>query len=173
MKSNKVFVTGIALGSAFLLFLFSCTKTNSSGVSQIYTEWKITHAYGTMSVNGNPLAVSEGSNTLGNITVQFQSSGNYNFKITGFIDETDGFTLIDSTIHLKTDSTYFANVCAYPQVNFYNLPEKDGIFKAHVSPDLHIEYVSSDSLLLKTLHTIPGNNAPDTLFTEFTGLRKK
>ena len=173
MKSNKPFWPAAIFLPYLLLFTFSCSKTNSDGTAQIYKNWTITHAYGSIAVNGNTIGVSEGNNTLGNITVQFQSSGNYNFKITGFIDETDGFTLIDSTIHLNTDSTYFANICAYPQLNFYNLPEQDGIFKAHVSPDLHIEYVSGDSLLLKTLQTKPGNNAPDTLYTEFTGLRRK
>ena len=87
--------------------------------------------------------------------------------------ETDGFSLIDSTIILKNDSSLFANYCAYPVVYFISTPGPPKIILQHVSPALQIQYISRDSLLVKTDLIRAGNNAPDTLYTEYTGFRKK
>jgi hypothetical protein len=153
--------------------LFGCGKSNERGTALIYNTWAFTSSYGRITVNGNPLAASESSNSNGDITVSFQSGGNYNFKLATLSSETDGFSLIDSTIILKNDSSLLANYCAYPVVYFISTPVPPKLELQHVSATLHIQFISTDSLLVKTDLIKAGNNAPDTVYTEYTGFRKK
>jgi hypothetical protein len=153
--------------------LNSCGKSNERGTALIYNTWAFTSSYGRITVNGNPLGASESSNSNGDITVSFQSGGNYHFALATVSSETDGFSLIDSTILLKNDSSQLANYCAYPVVYFLTTPGPPKIILQAVSPRLQIQFISMDSLLVKTDLIKPGNNAPDTLYTEYTGFRKK
>jgi hypothetical protein len=156
-----------------LLSLFSCTKTNETVDSLIYTNWAFTTSHGSITVNGNPLGVSESSNSNGDFTVSFQKDGKYNFNIPLLTAETDGFSLSDSTLLLNKDSSAFANFCAYPLIYFSSTPNPPAGILQHVSTSLHIEYISRDSLLIKTEQIRVGVSAPDTVYTEFTGFRKK
>ena len=169
----RKFPVPLVFGALCTIGLFSCGKSNESGTALIYNTWTFTSAEGRVTVNGNPLAASESSNSNGDITVGFQSNGNYNFKLATVSSETDGFSLVDSTIILKNDSSQFANYCAYPVVYFVSTPGPPVIILRLVSPALQIQYISRDSLLVRTDLIRAGNNAPDTLYTEYTGFRKK
>ena len=158
---------------ALLLSLFSCSKTNENLNSLLYTRWAFTTSHGTISVNGNQLGVSASSNTNGDFTVSFQQDGKYNFNIPLLVNETDGFSLSDSTILLNKDSSSFANFCAYPVVSFSSTPNPPATLLQHVSTLLQVIYISRDSLLIKTDQVRPGVSAPDTVYTEYSGFRRK
>ena len=173
MKLLKYLFRPVCPFVVLLLVLFSCTKTNETVDSLIYTNWAFTTSHGSITVNGNTLGVNESSNSNGDFTVSFQRDGKYNFNIPLLTAETDGFSLSDSTLLLKKDSSAFANFCAYPVIYFSSTPNPPAGMLQHVSAYLHIEYISRDSLLIKTEQVRPGISAPDTVYTEYTGFRKK
>ncbi len=173
MKLLKSLYRPACLLPALLLSLFSCTKTNETVDSLLYTRWAFTTSHGSISVNGNPLGVSESSNTNGDFTVSFQRDGKYNFSLPLLVNETDGFSLSDSTILLKKDNSSFANFCAYPVISFSSTPNPPAGMLQHVSTSLQIVYIGRDSLLLKTEQIRPGVSAPDTIYTEYSGFRRK
>jgi hypothetical protein len=156
-----------------IIGLFSCGKSDQSSTALIYRTWAFTSAHGSVTVNGSVLGASQSSNSNRDIIVSFQSGGNYNFNLATVSSETDGFSVVDKTIILKNDSSQLANYCAYPVIYFISTPGPPEIILQHVSPTLHIEFISIDSLLVRTDLTRAGNNAPDTLYTEYTGFRKK
>jgi len=173
MKLLKYLLRPAYPSLALLLALAGCGKTNETVDSLIYTQWAFTTSHGAITVNGNTLGVSESSNSNGNFTVSFQRDGKYNFNIPLLTAETDGFSLSDSTLLLKKDSSAFANFCAYPVIYFSSTPNPPAGMLQHVSAYLHIEYISRDSLLIKTEQVRPGVSVPDTVYTEYTGFRKK
>jgi hypothetical protein len=173
MKLLKCLLRPVYPSIVLLLTLFGCTKTNESVNSLLYTSWAFTRSIGSITVNGNPMAASESSNSNGNITVSFQQDEKYNFNIPLLTAETDGFSLSDSTILLSKDNSSFANFCAYPVISFVTTPNPPTVILQHVSPSLQIVFISWDSLLIKTEQIRPGVSAPDTLYTEYTGFRKK
>jgi hypothetical protein len=173
MKLLKPLLLPACPSLVLMLCLFSCSKTNESVNSLLYTRWAFTTSHGSITVNGNPLGVSESSNSNGDFTVSFQQDGKYNFSIPLLVNETDGFSLSDSTLLLNKDSSSFANFCAYPVISFISTPNPPAGLLQHVSPSLQIMHISRDSLLIKTEQIRPGVSAPDTVFTEYTGFRRK
>ncbi len=173
MKLLKCLVHPAYPSIILLLTLSSCTKTNETVSSLLYTSWAFTTSFGSVTVNGNPLAASESSNSNGNVTVSFQQDGKYNFNIPLLTAETDGFSLSDSTLLLNKDSSALANFCAYPVISFISTHNPPAGILQHDSPTLQIVYISRDSLLIKTEQIRSGVSAPDTVFTEYTGFRKK
>ena len=173
-KPLAIFLSWIALFSAFLS---GCSKSGGGVTTDaVYQKWVFTHNQGMITANGNTLAVSESWNSRGDVTVEFQRSGQYHYLFPLLSDESQGFEKVDSLIQLQSDSSALANFCAYPVISFLTYPPPPGppVLKLNkVSPDLHIVFIGRDSLLIRTDLNHPGaGGAPDTLYTEFTGLRK-
>jgi hypothetical protein len=163
----------IALTFSFFIF-FGCSKSNETSAT-IYGEWRLTHAWGAMAFNGYILAMNENTDTEDHTDVEFELEGKYHFTIQSLADEKMGFQKTDSLITLDSDSSVFANFCAYPLVSFSTSPIPSLLPNLRiVSPDLHIEWLSNDSLQVRTVETRHGTSgAPDTVYTQHTGFRKK
>ena len=165
----------ILLPAFMIVLIFACSKTNDiSSTNKLRRIWVYNHSYGNITVNGNPVGVAEANSSNGNIEVEFKLNPVYHFTISGLVDETQSCQVTDSLITLQSDSSAFANFCAYPVISFSSGPLPPSIPLQKVSPDLWVSFNSDDSLLLKTILTRPGNvGAPDTIYTEYTGFRRK
>ena len=158
-----------------LLFFFGCGKSNDpAGIGwMLHNTWIYTGSYGSLTVNNFPIAASEARNTNPDNLVTFGQDGNYIYKYPVSATETDGYLLSDSTIVLHSDSSYFANFCAYPVFSFSTYPNIPEWKPTRVQGTLTIVYITLDSLKLISRLVKPGNNAPDTIYTELTVFRKK
>lgn len=170
----SIFLSGLMLLAATF---WGCSKSDSGApTDQIYKKWVFTHSIGRIFINGDAVASSEMSNSRGDVTVEFQRSGQYQYIYPLLSNEAQGFQKTDSLIHLQSDSSAFANFCAYPVISFIIYPPPPGppVLKMYkVSPDLHIVFIGRDSLQVRTDLVRPGiGGAPDTLISEYTGFRK-
>jgi len=163
---------------AIILLIFciaSCSKSDPGFSSDlVYGKWVYSHSIGRIIVNGNFVGASESSNTLGNTTVEFQRNGQYHYLAPLATDETIGFQVSDSLIILNSDSSFFANFCAFPTIGFFTTPIVPHITLKKVSPELHIEFLRHDSLQVRTDIVKPGvGGTPDTVYREYTGFHKE
>ena len=170
---KKASLTIVALTT--LLFFFSCGKSNAPADMgwMLHNTWIYTASYGNITVNNFPLAASEARNTNPDNLVTFGQDGNYIYKYPVSATETDGYVLSDSSIVLHSDSSYFANFCAYPVVYFGTSPGIPEWKPTQVQGTLTIVNITQDSLKLISRLVKPGNNASDTIYTELTVFRKK
>ncbi len=170
---KKASLTFATLTCLFLLFCCGKSDNHPDLGWMLHNTWIYTGSYGNIIVNNIPVAASEASSTNPENLVTFGQDGNYIYKYPVANSETDGYVLSDSTIILHSDSSYFANFCTYPNVYFGTSPGMPVWVPVRVQGTLNIVYITQDSLKLISRLVKPGNNAPDTIYTELTVFRKK